>query len=416
MGLQPARESSDISALGVLCDPEGRVVRVLWDDLGGAADLEPECPLSQLAAPGGLEKMLGFLTTVQLRGTSFDWPLNVVVGGRVEALHFAGVGDAEHLMVVAGRDSEALLRSYATLAHTASACPASLRPLLLAQLARSRAALGEGAEVYDDFSRLNNELVTLQRELARKNAELTRLNVQKDRFLGMAAHDLRNPLHAIMSYSEFLLEEADDVLSAEHLEFLRIIRDSSDFMLALVNDLLSVSTIAAGQLRLDLRSVDVLALLRRNVKLNGILAQKKGISLTLQHPGALPSMVLDPSKIEQVLHNLISNALKFAPSGSSVEVRATAQAGELRFSVADNGPGIPQEEQARLFELYGRTSVQAADGTRSTGLGLAITKNIVTQHRGRIWVDSAPGQGTTVHVALPVLGWDDIECGEVAYE
>jgi signal transduction histidine kinase len=157
-------------------------------------------------------------------------------------------------------------------------------------------------------------------------------------------------------------------------------------------------------------------LLRRNVKLNGILAQKKGISLTLQHPGALPSMVLDPSKIEQVLHNLISNALKFAPSGSSVEVRATAQAGELRFSVADNGPGIPQEEQARLFELYGRTSVQAADGTRSTGLGLAITKNIVTQHRGRIWVDSAPGQGTTVHVALPVLGWDDIECGEVAYE
>jgi signal transduction histidine kinase len=257
------------------------------------------------------------------------------------------------------------------------------------------------SQQYDEFSRLNNELATSQRELARRNAELARLNDQKNQFLGIAAHDLRNPLEVILTYSQFLLDEASGRLEPEQVEFVETIRSSSEFMLNLVENLLDVAKIEAGRLDLDLAETDLGELLERNVSLNRTLAQKKSIEVLLSGPPGLPTMRIDAAKIEQVLNNLIGNAVKFSPRGSTVEVRAEDRGDCVVLWVRDQGPGVPADELDRLFRPFGRTRVRASGGEKCTGLGLAIVKKVVEGHGGRIDVESVVGAGATFSVFLP---------------
>jgi signal transduction histidine kinase len=257
-------------------------------------------------------------------------------------------------------------------------------------------------ELYEELSQLNNELVNLQRELSRKNAELARLNELKNQFLGMAAHDLRNPLAAIQAYSEFLIEETGPELSDEHQEFLNVIHESSYFMVQLVNELLDVSTIESGQLRLNRSYTDLVALVRRSVELNNTLAHKKDITLTLEVAGDFPTVAIDGSKMVQVVNNLISNAIKYSYPDSNVLIRLRRDDGRATLLVADEGQGIPEDETDKLFQYFGRTSVQTTAGERSTGLGLAIARNIVVGHGGEIWAESEVGEGSTFYVSLPL--------------
>jgi len=268
---------------------------------------------------------------------------------------------------------------------------------------RAREAEERDARVYEELTRLNNELAGAQRELAKKNAELARLNEQKNRFLGLAAHDLRNPLEVINVYSRFLLDEAAERLEEEQLDFVRTIMRSSKFMLALVNDLLDVSKIEAGRLELDLDEVDLPQLVARGVELNRRLAERKEINILFESPEDLPRMRLDASKIEQVLNNLVGNAVKFSPRGSAVEVGLEREGGggAVRLYVRDEGPGVPAGELEGLFEPFTRGSARGSEGEKSAGLGLAIVKRIVEGHGGRITVESEPGAGATFAVSLP---------------
>lgn len=238
-------------------------------------------------------------------------------------------------------------------------------------------------------------------EMVKKNEELKRLNEQKNEFLGIAAHELRNPLQFVLAYSEFLLEEAADALSERQLEFLSIIRSSSEFLVRLVNDLLDVTRIEAGRLQLDVRPTDLVALTRRNVSLNRALARRKEVQIQLQTE-PLPRMTIDPDKTEQVLNNLISNAVKHSPPDATVDVGLTREGDEVVFSVQDRGPGIPESELPKAFQPFETTSVASPDGEKGTGLGLAIAKRIVEGHGGNIWVESKLGHGTTFYFALPI--------------
>jgi signal transduction histidine kinase len=261
-----------------------------------------------------------------------------------------------------------------------------------------------GADGYDELSRLNNESANLQRELAKKNAELERLNALKDRFLGMAAHDLRTPLSIMLGFSEFLLEDLAVLLDGQHLEFLSVIRSSSRFMLRLVNGLLDVATIESGRLELDLQPTDLAALVERNVALNGVLAEAKEIGLSFHHDGRVPPMALDGPRIEQVLNNLLSNAVKYSYPGSSVEVRLIRRADQALISVVDRGQGISPDQVDDLFQWFARSRVKGTAGESGTGLGLAIAQRIVEGHGGDIWVDSELGKGSTFYVSLPIKG------------
>jgi signal transduction histidine kinase len=172
-------------------------------------------------------------------------------------------------------------------------------------------------------------------------------------------------------------------------------------MLHLVNDLLDIAKIASGELQLELQSTDLIALVRHNVALNKVLASRKQIELSLKTQ-PLPDVLIDVYKIDQVLNNLITNAIKFSESHSEVEISVVREGDEVIIAVGDEGPGIPADEIDKLFNPFMRTSVKSTGGEKSTGLGLAIVMKIVAGHRGRIWVESEVGEGSTFYVALPI--------------
>lgn len=247
----------------------------------------------------------------------------------------------------------------------------------------------------------NNELNNLTRELHKKSSELARLNDLKNHFLGMAAHDLRNPLAVIMGYSEIMAMDPRNFKRPDYIHLLNDIRYLSEFMLSMINDLLDISVIEAGKLALKLDEHDFSELLRKTVQINQVFAEKEGIRLLLEDNllrGAIP---YDTPRVKQVLNNLISNALKFSGEGSQVVVRAGCRDGELQVDVIDQGPGIAGSDLPKLFEPFPDVSTTSTSDERRTGLGLAISKKIVAAHNGRIWVESEPGRGSTFSFTLP---------------
>jgi signal transduction histidine kinase len=254
---------------------------------------------------------------------------------------------------------------------------------------------------YHELTLLNNELMTLQRELVKRTVDLEKLNEQKNEFIGIAAHDLRNPLQVIDGYSALLLREAFGPLTPQQREMVSAISRNSDFMLRLITDLLQISRIESGKLQLEMQLADLVELLRKNVQLNRLLAQQKEIELDLVCKEEQLTLLMDTQKIEQVLNNLLQNAIKFSHSGTVVTVELERTEPGALISVKDQGQGIPAEEMDRLFKPFQKMSVRSTRGEPSTGLGLAIAKRIVVGHQGEIWAESQPGAGSTFYVRLP---------------
>jgi signal transduction histidine kinase len=172
-------------------------------------------------------------------------------------------------------------------------------------------------------------------------------------------------------------------------------------MLHLVENLLDVAKIEAGHLELERSWADLGALVGHSVTLNRQLALRRGIQIRLACPAGLPKMWIDPAQIEQVMNNLIGNAIKFSPADSLIEVEVEERGDVVAVAVCDHGPGIPSDELNKLFRPFGRTRVRPSDGGKSTGLGLAIVKKVVEGHGGEIRVKSEEGKGTAFHVELP---------------
>jgi signal transduction histidine kinase len=186
------------------------------------------------------------------------------------------------------------------------------------------------------------------------------------------------------------------------IEIIDKIRSSSKFMLSLINDLLDISTIESGRLNLDKKSSDLVQLVEANVGLNMVLAGQKSMRIDLASDPDVPRVEVDPLKVEQVLNNLLSNAIHYAPQGTRIAVRVRHQGDEAIVSVQDEGRGIAPEDIGNLFRPFGRAKTLSTGGERSTGLGLAIARRIVEGHGGRIWVESELGRGSTFFVAFPV--------------
>jgi signal transduction histidine kinase len=249
---------------------------------------------------------------------------------------------------------------------------------------------------------LNSELSSLTRELHKKNAELERLNRLKNQFLGYAAHDLRKPIGAIMSYSDFLLSETSSVLNEEHRRFLETISSSGVFMKALVDDFLDVARIESGQLELDLQPKNINGIIENTLALNQILARKRDIELSSDFGREIPRVLLDGPKIEQVLNNLVANAIEHSESGSTVEIEASHNEQRIIILVRDHGPGLTQDDMQKLFKPFVRTAKRKPSGAESTGLGLVIARKIIEAHHGKIWVESEIGKGATFGFSIPI--------------
>lgn len=246
----------------------------------------------------------------------------------------------------------------------------------------------------------NRELSNRRRELQKALNELAHLNELKDRFLAMAAHDLRHPIQTVRLISEMALMETERPLE-ECLRDFQEISEANQLMGQVVDSFLSLAVLQSGSLRLELEPTCLLQLVDETFRLVKHSAARKEITLrceVLRDPGRLS---LDSAKVKQVLLNLVTNAIEHGPSGQEVLVRLNCLEGQVTLQVIDQGHGISPELQGSLFEAFvcGPTSKTA--GERSSGLGLYIAQLLVNAHGGKLSISSRPGQGSIFTICLP---------------
>lgn len=239
-------------------------------------------------------------------------------------------------------------------------------------------------------------------EKGRLYQQLLELNDLKNRFLGVAAHDLRSPIAVVQGYVGLLDAGVFGPVAEAQREVLDRVAATCGAMIELVDDLLDVSAIESGKLELRFSATSLPPFLAQCHADQVRLARLKGIELRLELEAGLPQVRMDASRVTQVLANLIGNAVKFSHPATTITLGAKASADEVELRVADEGPGIPEAELSRLFSEFGRTSVKPTAGERSTGLGLAIVRRIVDAHGGRAWAESRLGEGSTFRFTLPV--------------
>ena len=245
------------------------------------------------------------------------------------------------------------------------------------------------------------ENARLFHEIEQKTLELEAASRHKSEFLANMSHELRTPLNAILGFSEILAQGMFGAINDKQAEYLRDILDSGHHLLSLINDILDLSKIEAGRMELELSELDLAQSILNSLTLVRERALRRGIDLHHAIDDRLAAIRADERKIKQVLLNLLSNALKFTPEGGRVEVRVSAAPGWAEVSVADTGVGIAPEDQEAVFEEFRQVGA-AEKKAEGTGLGLALSRKFVELHGGRIWVESAPGRGSTFTFALPV--------------
>ncbi len=246
---------------------------------------------------------------------------------------------------------------------------------------------------------LQNRLLTeQQRQLV---AQLSSANQAKNRLLGMVAHDLRNPLASIRGLADFLSDGTVGPLAPDQLDLVKTIQEASQSMLTLVNELLDLSVIESGELKIHPEMRPIAELLNKSVYLNNINAAKKGSLIVLDGIDAETELCIDADKVKQVVDNLLSNAIKFSPPQSTIRVCVERSAGNVCVLVRDQGPGIPENERHKLFKDFGQTSVKPTSGEKSTGLGLAICKRIMESHGGSIAAESVATGGSIFRITFP---------------
>jgi signal transduction histidine kinase len=246
-------------------------------------------------------------------------------------------------------------------------------------------------------------------ELSQSNEQLAALNSEKDTFLGICSHDLKNPLSAVIGLAGLLEEDAES--PADVRSHAADIRQSADFMLSLVTRLLDIGALEQGKFHLTPELINLNSIVAGGAEGYRRRAESKGIRLEITAPSEAVMVLADAHATQQIVENLVSNALKFTPREGSVHVIISASLGEAGdgpdgagpgFAVRDSGPGLSPCDQAKLFQKYTRLSPRATGGESSTGLGLSIVKQLVQAMHGTVACQSQLGQGCTFTVVLPV--------------
>jgi signal transduction histidine kinase len=242
-----------------------------------------------------------------------------------------------------------------------------------------------------------------QKEIEQKNNELQKLNEEKNFFLGMASHDLRNPLGNIITLSSLISQDIGHNFPDEYKNYLEVIMSTSRRMLEMLNNILDVSKIESGVSALDLKPVSVHDLFQECISSNKLIADKKKMHLSYSIADSTGKPYADKGQILQVLNNLVSNAIKYSYPSTAIELTAEGSSDEITIHVIDQGQGIPESEHKVLFSAFSKTSVRSTAGEGSTGLGLNIVKKIVEAHHGKIWVKSKPGEGSVFSFSIPMV-------------
>lgn len=388
--------------IAVTCATDGALRELLHDDCSLAPCFEAGRPLPSLFDPGSHRKVLDLISRLTLHAAVVEVELVTRCGERTCALCFAAVRTGDELLLVAAPGRAALQALCARLGQ-GDERHARQYATLMDHVPETHADSGTDT-VWEDFTRMYHDFARLQRQVVRQNAELRRLGDEKDRMMRTVAHDLRGPLSAIRYTAEYLGRSLAGRASIRERESVERIKEVTGRMARLLDELLESDRSAVVAARPDLRRrpVALADLVTGTVQLCEPMAERKGIAFALRADASLPPVAVDPDHVQQILLNLIDNALKFSPAGTMVAVTLEGSAQEALVSVSDQGPGIRPEERERVFEPHFRGAAQPTGGEPSTGLGLAICRSLVEAHGGRIWVESAGEPGCVVRFALPL--------------
>jgi signal transduction histidine kinase len=260
----------------------------------------------------------------------------------------------------------------------------------------------------NQVSLLREQLTEINQELVAANAELQRLSDTKSQFISVAAHELAKPLAPIRGYVEMLLDGDFGALNDEQRQTLLVVAKSTSRLRSLTAQLLDVTRIEAERVDLVLQPKDLAALVEDLVAEFAPQLNDKSQSIAVNVSAGLPNALIDETRAAQIITNLLSNAHLYTPEGGHIVVSLTPAESEgfLRVSVADNGVGIPVEDQEQLFSRFFRAASAIKSRSGGTGLGLHIAKSLVELHGGRIWFESEPGSGSTFHVTFPIAAVD----------
>jgi signal transduction histidine kinase len=277
-----------------------------------------------------------------------------------------------------------------------------------------RILLPRATPIYDEEGAVTGAAIVLQ-----DSTRLFRFDELKNDLVATVAHEFRTPLTSLRMALHLCTEGVVGPLTDKQADLLFAARDDCERLQVMVDELLNLSRIESGQIDLNRRRFDPETLVSAAIDVHRAAAEQTGVTLVAEVPPGLPDVFVDPDRLQLVFTNLLNNAIRFAPAGSGVVVRAVMErpgesvrdhrvtdAAEVRFEVRDEGPGIPQEHQAGLFEKFFRVPGSPAGGS---GLGLFIAKGLVQAHGGRIGVESAPGRGTTFWFTVPTAPAPDAE-------
>ena len=264
-------------------------------------------------------------------------------------------------------------------------------------------------EMNKRMSRINQQVNNLQRELIREkkkletaNTKLQQLNFEMNKYLGMAAHDLRNPIGNAFAYTDLLISDYENIQKEDQISFLKIINKQCSYALTLIETFLDASKIEAGILDLNLNKHNFITIIRESIEQNRMFAEKKSQQIILEHDDDLMLVTCDREKMLQVVNNLISNAIKYSEPGKTILIKAKEHGDCLETRVIDQGPGIKKEEIGQIFNAYKTASTKSTAGEKSTGLGLSIVKKIIESHKGSLDVKSSINVGSEFSFSIPV--------------
>ncbi len=387
----PAPASLLVKTRIILLDEEGKVV---WDS---SRPLTPPTPFP------------------------FENPKNaipIVVDGKVVGQLLVSLPDIRRVGAVERRFLSSMDRSIVLSGVLAGVLALLLGGILAALLTKPLRTLAEAASdvAKGQFSRRvkvssKDEIGDLEEAFNRMAATLEQNEAQRRKLMADIAHELRTPLSVIKGNLEAIL----DGVYEPSTQNLAPVYEETLLLERLVSDLRELSLVESGRLRLEKQEVRLEEIAQQAVGFFEPQAEEKRVSMELSVSPGLPTIHGDPQRLRQVIHNLLSNALRYTPEGGRVSINVRLLGGrplQVAVSVSDTGPGIPPEDLPHIFDRFFRGDPSRARKSGGTGLGLVISKELVEAHGGRIWVESTPGKGTTVTFAIPVPQASGPEKGE----
>jgi signal transduction histidine kinase/CheY-like chemotaxis protein len=276
--------------------------------------------------------------------------------------------------------------------------------------------LEERRQHLKDIEQMNAHLEVVNQKLQDSNRELQRLNSLKSEFLANMSHELRTPLNAIIGFSELLLDPTFGALNEDQKGYTSDILSSGRHLLALINDILDLSKIEAGKMRLAREVFEIGPVVEEAMALLRVEAGRKSLRLASRVEDGRLLVEADRSKIKQVMYNLLSNAVKFTPPGGEVTLTAGPAGDDLRIEVIDSGIGIRPEDQERIFEAFTQVDGSLARQYQGTGLGLTLVRRFVEMQGGRVEIWSRPDQGSRFTILIPGLRAAEESAGPLAVE